>query len=267
MDRKQAARLIGGLNSDPDAEYARSVRPMGAAVGAAGQVRLDVGDGAVAERFLQLQRRREHHVTQARSVFRIPIFQRCFEVAFEKINRGEKFARVRVLRIQTQRCMQLILRRSKIFLLVGYACQFNQKPRIVWRFSQTGVKRQFRFRPFLQAGQGKPLQKVELRRLVRRTLREADSLIPMSRIEGILRGGQAGLIGRMILSECWRTEHQNGNQKKNHSAFWGTASSIQLRFGRHSFSKSARSSLRSLPRAGSLMKTAPLCQSIPVTTT
>src|SRR3989441_13205480 len=82
-------------------------------------------DGAVAEPFLQSQRRRELHMTKPWFVFRIPILQRFFDVAFEKINRGEKFARVRVLRIQTQRCMQLVRSEER---RVGKECRSRWSP-------------------------------------------------------------------------------------------------------------------------------------------
>src|SRR6266850_1798360 len=90
----------------------------------------------VAERFFEFERRLKRNASQPRLVFRIPVFERGFQVAFEKIYGCEKFARVRVLRVEPKRCVQAVLRSAKILLLVGDAGQFNEKARIPRRFAE-----------------------------------------------------------------------------------------------------------------------------------
>src|SRR5882762_5583975 len=72
---------------------------------------------AVAERFFEFQRWHKRNASQPRLVFGIPVFERRFQVAFEKIDGGKEYARVRVLRVAPKRCVQAILRNSKILLL------------------------------------------------------------------------------------------------------------------------------------------------------
>src|SRR5882724_4144936 len=225
------------------------------------------GERTVPERFFELKRRHKRNASKPRLVFGIPVFERRFQVGFEKIDGGKEFARVRILRVKTKRRAQAVFRGSKISLLVCNAGQLDKESRISRRFPQAGLKRHLCFAPFFLAGKCEAQQKIKIRRLIRGTTRQIRCLFPVPGIESPSPGGQAGLFRGMILSEARRSQNQHNSQKKDHAAFSGTARSIQLRFGRHSFSNSARSIRRSLPRAGSLMKTASLCQSIPATTT
>ena len=54
--------------------------------------------------------------SNARLVYAIPIFQRGFEVSFEKINRPQKIVAVGIMRIESQSAPQ-IMRRLGIVLL------------------------------------------------------------------------------------------------------------------------------------------------------
>ena len=87
-------------------------------------------------------------------VFGIPILQGCFQVAFEEINRGQKLARVRVMRVQAEGLLEALLCGSKILLLVCQAGKLNQEPRIPGSFLESCLEGQFRFAPFFQAREG-----------------------------------------------------------------------------------------------------------------
>ena len=90
--------------------------------------------------------------------------------------------------------MQMFFCGSKIFLLVGDACQLNQKPRIARRLSNAYVERQLGFVPFLQTSQGQPGQEIKFRRLVRWTSRQFCGFLPTAGIESTLCSGKASLI-------------------------------------------------------------------------
>src|SRR5712664_4077938 len=77
------------------------------------------GESTVPERFLKFKRWHKRNASQPRLVFRIPVFERRFQVAFEKIDGSKEFARARVLRVEPKRCVQAVLRSAKILLLVG----------------------------------------------------------------------------------------------------------------------------------------------------
>src|SRR5882724_13106312 len=90
----------------------------------------------VAERFLEYERRDKRNASQPRLVFRIPVFERGFQVAFQKVDGGKEFARVRVLRVEPKRCVQAVLRSAKILLLVSDAGQFDEEARIPRCFTE-----------------------------------------------------------------------------------------------------------------------------------
>src|SRR6267142_807164 len=127
------------------------------------------GERTVPERFFELKRRHKRNASQPRPVFGIPVFERRFQVAFEKIDGGKEFARVGILRAKTKRSVQAILRGSKILLLVGDAGQFNEKARIPWRFAEACFEGLLRLAPFFLTGKRQAQDQVEIRRLIRGT--------------------------------------------------------------------------------------------------
>src|SRR5260370_42000507 len=60
-------------------------------------------NGAVEDRRSEARRWLNRHGSQARLIDRVPIFQRRFQVAFEKIDRAEKFPSVSIARSEAQR--------------------------------------------------------------------------------------------------------------------------------------------------------------------
>src|ERR1700738_1578889 len=120
--------------------------------------------------------------------------------------------------------------------------------------------------PLLLLGERKAAQKIQLRRLAFRTLRQLRGFFPQSEVKGFLRGGKARCLRRGLLRKGRRGEREQ-KEKEDQFAATGTARSIQFRAACHSFSNSCLSMRKSFPRAGSLTKTASRSQSIPVTTT
>src|SRR5260370_10381283 len=154
---------------------------------------------ALKNRLGKAGRRLNGNSSQARLIDGIPVFQRRFQVAFEKINRGEKFPRVGIVRIEPQRGAQVTLRRGEILLLVVDARQLDEKSRLARSFRVPRFQRQARFAPFLPPGKRQASNKIEVRRLTGRTLRQLRRLLPLPCVKGGLRGGNAVSIGRNFL--------------------------------------------------------------------
>src|SRR5260370_18918905 len=97
--------------------------------------------------------------------------------------------------------MQVVLRSSKIVLLVRDPGQPPPEPRIIRRLPNSSFKRQSCLAPPFHARQGQARHEVEIGRLVCRTLCEAQGFIPAPCIKGVLCFDKAALTGSMILCE------------------------------------------------------------------
>ena len=97
-------------------------------------------DRVLQQRRIERRRRRDRNFPQPRLLDRVPIFQRRFRIAIEKIKRAEKFQRVLIFRIDLQRRAQFALRRARIFQFVIDACQLDEKSRLLRRLAMPCCK-------------------------------------------------------------------------------------------------------------------------------
>ena len=110
-------------------------------------------DRALQQRIIQLRSRLHRDASQSRLLDRIPIVQRRFQIAVEKIERAEKVVGVAVFRIQLQRSTQLTLGSGKIAPLVIHARKLHKKARLPRGLAMSGRKGRARVVPPLRFGE------------------------------------------------------------------------------------------------------------------
>jgi hypothetical protein len=109
-------------------------------------------DRVAEERFLQARSRLHGNTSQAWFVDGVPVFQRCFEIALQKVDGAQEIQRVGVLRIEAQSGAQILLGRRKILLLVIDAGQLHQESQIARILEVPGDEGSARFIPLLLPG-------------------------------------------------------------------------------------------------------------------
>src|SRR5438128_12592624 len=116
--------------------------------------------------------------SDARLVHAIPIFQRSFEVSFEKINRSQKIVAVGIMRIELQSAPQIMRRLGIVLLFELDSCKLQRKSFVSRLLASTGFESIVSFLPAAKLCQRCSIVKIKISRARAHWLQNFNEILP-----------------------------------------------------------------------------------------